>query len=66
MKVILRNNAEGNLEVYVAKKDLEEVVVSQKIEGDNKILTLTNGWELSIPKDQPEKLPITIDAKRLD
>ncbi|MDJ0515443.1 putative nitrogen fixation protein NifT [Dapis sp. BLCC M126] len=66
MKVMLRNNPAGNLEVYVAKKDLEEEVVSQKIDGDNKILTLTNGWELSIPKDQPEKLPITIDAKRLD
>ncbi|MGD1713381.1 putative nitrogen fixation protein NifT [Dapis sp. BLCC M172] len=66
MKVMLRNNPAGNLEVYVAKKDLEEEVVSQKIEGDNKILTLTNGWELSIPKDQPEKLPITIDAKKLD
>ena len=66
MKVMLRNNPAGNLEVYVAKKDLEEEVVSQKIEGDNKILTLTNGWELSIPKDQPEKLPMTIDAKKLD
>ncbi|GGA43606.1 MULTISPECIES: putative nitrogen fixation protein NifT [Okeania] len=66
MKVILRNNAAGNLEVYVAKKDLEEEVVSQKIDGDIKVLTLTNGWELSIPKDQPEKLPLTIDAKRLN
>ncbi len=66
MKVMLRNNPAGNLEVYVAKKDLEEEVVSQKIDGDNKILTLTNGWELSIPKDQPEKLPMTIDAKKLD
>ena len=66
MKVILRNNAAGNLEVYVAKKDLEEEVVSQKIDGDIKVLTLTNGWELSIPKDQPEKLPLTIDAKKLN
>ena len=66
MKVILRNNADGNLEVYVAKKDLEEVVVSQEIDGESKILTLTNGWRLSIPKDQPEKLPLTIDAKRLE
>ena len=66
MKVMLRNNEAGNLEVYVAKKDLEEEVVSQKIEGDNKILTLGNGWELSLPKDQPEKLPTTIEAKRLD
>ena len=66
MKVILRNNPSGNLEVYVAKKDLEEEVVSQKIDGDNKILTLTNGWQLSIPKDQPVKLPITLDAKKLE
>jgi nitrogen fixation protein NifT len=65
MKVMLRNNAAGKLEVYVAKKDLEEEVVSEKIDGDSKILTLTNGWELSIPKDQPEKLPLTIDAKKL-
>ena len=66
MKVMLRNNAAGNLEVYVAKKDLEEEVVSQTTDGDSKILTLTNGWELPIPKDQPEKLPITIEAKRLN
>ncbi len=39
MKVMLHNNAAGNLEVYVAKKDLEEEVVSQTTDGDSKIPT---------------------------
>ncbi|MBZ8181701.1 MAG: putative nitrogen fixation protein NifT [Oscillatoria sp. PMC 1051.18] len=66
MKVMLRKNAAGHLSVYVAKKDLEEEVVSETVVPEGKILTLTNGWELQIANlPEPIKLPQTIDAKKL-
>ena len=66
MKVMLRNNDEGHLSVYVPKKDLEEEVVKQTVEGDGKILTLANGWELQFSNLTDETtLPQTFDAKRL-
>lgn len=66
MKVMLRQNARGTLIVYVAKKDLEEEVVSQISDGDSQILTLSNGWELSIAGlTEPLNLPQTVEAKRL-
>ncbi|MBD2202016.1 putative nitrogen fixation protein NifT [Calothrix sp. FACHB-1219] len=66
MKVMLRQNATGKLVVYVAKKDLEEEVVSQTIGDEGKIFTLANGWELAIPDlAEPLRLPQTIEAKRL-
>lgn len=66
MKVMLRQNAHGTLLVYVAKKDLEEEVVNLvDLEGD-RILTLSNGWELSISGlTDPMQLPRTVEAKRL-
>ncbi len=66
MKVILRREDEGTLSVYVPKKDLEELVVEETIEGDGKILTLANGWELQFSDLNDETdLPKTFDAKRL-
>ncbi|BAY20520.1 nitrogen fixation protein FixT [Calothrix sp. NIES-2100] len=66
MKVMLRQNAAGQLVVYVAKKDLEEEVVSQTVVSEGKIFTLANGWELAIPNlPEPLRLPQTIEAKRL-
>jgi nitrogen fixation protein NifT len=65
MKVMLRADASGTLTVYVAKKDLEEKVVSQTVSDDSKVLTLANGWELAIAPEEPLKLPTTIEAKRL-
>ncbi len=65
MKVMLRQDASGTLTAYVAKKDLEEKVVSQTVRDDSKILTLANGWELAIAPEEPLKLPTTIEAKRL-
>jgi nitrogen fixation protein NifT len=66
MKVMLRQNALGHLVVYVAKKDLEEEVVSQVDSTEGKIYTLANGWELSIPPlGEPIKLPQTVEAKRI-
>lgn len=65
MKVMLRQNAIGHLIVYVAKKDLEEEVVSEVTSGSEKILTLANGWELAIDAAEPSKLPQTVEARRL-
>ena len=65
MKVMLREDDDGDLTAYVAKKDLEEKVVSQKVEDGSKVLTLANGWELEIAAEEPQKLPTTIAAKRL-
>jgi nitrogen fixation protein NifT len=66
MKVMLRQNALGHLVVYVAKKDLEEEVVSQTESDDGKVYTLANGWELFISTaEQPTKLPQTVEAKRI-
>ncbi|WP_066384404.1 MULTISPECIES: putative nitrogen fixation protein NifT [unclassified Anabaena] len=66
MKVMLRMNDAGNLTVYVAKKDLEEVVVKQTDGAEGKILTLANGWELEF-REIPDasNLPKTVEAKRL-
>lgn len=66
MKVMLRQNASGKLLVYVAKKDLEEEVVQEVHEAGSTILTLSNGWELSIEGlRETLKLPLTVEAKRL-
>lgn len=66
MKVMLRMNDAGTLVAYVPKKDLEEEVVKQ-VDGDaGKVLTLANGWELEFSEIPPkEKLPLTLEAKRL-
>ena len=66
MKVMLRENSEGTLIVYVAKKDLEEEVVKQTEGSEGKIFTLANGWELVFPDlPDPLKLPKTVEARRL-
>ncbi len=53
--------------VYVAKKDLEEEVVKHAQVDDAQILTLANGWELSITGlEDPIKTPQTVRAKRLN
>jgi nitrogen fixation protein NifT len=67
MKVMLRTNDAGKLLVYVAKKDLEEEVVSQTAGDNAQIFTLSNGWELSIAGlSDPIKTPQTVDARRLN
>jgi len=67
MKVMLHNGEDGNLMVYVPKKDLEEHVVSQSQDGDTTFYTLENGWELSINGlTEPLKLPQTVNAKKLN
>jgi nitrogen fixation protein NifT len=67
MKVMIRKNAEGELSAYIAKKDLEEPIVS--IENPQLwggLVTLANGWRLELPPMSSETtLPITVEARRL-
>ncbi|MGG6296412.1 putative nitrogen fixation protein NifT [Leptolyngbya sp. AN02str] len=66
MKVMLRRNSSGTLLVYVAKKDLEEEVISESETDDGTRFTLANGWELIAPGlIGPIQLPTTIDMKRM-
>ncbi|MEO0409497.1 MAG: putative nitrogen fixation protein NifT [Cyanobacteria bacterium P01_A01_bin.135] len=67
MKVMLHSGEDDKLMVYVPKKDLEEEVVSQSLDGDATVVTLSNGWQLSIAGlAEPLKLPKTVNAKRLN
>lgn len=67
MKVMIRKNSTGELSAYVAKKDLEEPIVSQeKPDLWGGIVTLANGWELQLPPMSADTtLPITVDARRI-
>jgi len=67
MKVMIRRNSAGELSAYVPKKDLEEPIVSQeKPNLWGGMVTLANGWQLSLP-DMAEgtTLPITVEARRV-
>ncbi|MDB9525443.1 putative nitrogen fixation protein NifT [Oscillatoria sp. CS-180] len=67
MKVMLHDGEDGKLMVYVAKKDLEEEVVTKNVDGDTTVMTLANGWELSFDGlSEPLNLPQTVRAKRLN
>ena len=67
--VILRKNAEGELIFYLAKKDVEEVVVSLEHDEPEKWggeLTLGDGSKYYLePLPEPPLLPKTVRAKRL-
>jgi nitrogen fixation protein NifT len=67
MKVMIRKNAEGVLSAYIAKKDLEEPIVTiEKPQMWGGLVTLANGWRLELPPMGPETtLPITVEARRL-
>lgn len=66
--VMIRRNEEGQLTLYVAKKDLEETVVS--IEHDSPDawggeVELADGSRFYLePLEAPPSLPITLRAKR--
>lgn len=66
MKVMIRKNG-GSLSAYVAKKDLEEPIVSMEKESMwGGLVTLANGWQLELPEmaaDTP--LPITVEARKV-
>lgn len=65
MKVMIRQSAKG-LSAYVAKKDLEEPIVSQERDGLwGGTVTLKNGWVLDLPDMPAEtRLPVTVVARR--
>ena len=66
--VMIRQNDAGQLTLYIAKKDLEDTVVSVEYEDDDKWggkFTLADGSSYYIePMDERPRLPITIRAKR--
>ncbi|MEX5729938.1 nitrogen fixation protein NifT [Rhodovulum iodosum] len=66
MKIMVRETPKGT-EVYVPKKDLEELVVEQEKEGLwGGWAKLSNGWTFQMPAfDEAPKMPITVDARRL-
>lgn len=66
--VMLRKNEKGELSLYVAKKDLEETVVSLEFDTPEKWggeIELADGSRFYIDPGEPPKLPITLRAKRL-
>jgi nitrogen fixation protein NifT len=67
MKVMIRKSLSGVLSAYVAKKDLEEPIVSlEKPEMWGGVVTLANGWQLELPEmDAATTLPITVEARKL-
>lgn len=67
MKIMIRKNRAGALSVYVAKKDLEEPIVSMEKPGMwGGIVSLANGWQLELPPmAEDTALPITVEARKL-
>jgi len=64
-KVMLRENDEGKILFYVAKKDMEEIIASLEFDTDEEWggnVNLTNGdvWYI---KPGPKQLPNEVDAK---
>ena len=68
-KVMIRKNESGVMTLYVAKKDLEETVVSIEYEGPDKWggeVELSDGSRYFLdPVEYMPKLPVTLRAKRL-
>jgi len=67
VKVMIRRNQAGVLSAYIAKKDLEELIVEmEKPEIWGGLVKLANGWRLMLPAmDALTVLPITVEARRL-
>ncbi len=68
MKIMIRKSHDGILSIYVAKKDLEEPIVSMEKPGMwGGIITLGNGWQLELPEVPPgTEIPCTVEARRLN
>ncbi|OIQ02881.1 MAG: putative nitrogen fixation protein NifT [Zetaproteobacteria bacterium CG06_land_8_20_14_3_00_59_53] len=66
--VMLRENAAGDMTLYVAKKDLEDVVTSIEFDQPDKwggTITIGDGTSFYIdPLDCPPKLPVSLRARR--
>ncbi len=66
--VMLRMNDAGQMSFYVAKKDLEETVVSLEFDQDDKWggeVELADGSKFYLEPIERPKLPVTLRAKRL-
>ncbi len=67
--VMLRQNAAGDLVFYLAKKDVEETIVSLEHKGPEAwggAMELADGSRFYLePFSEPPKLPITVRVKRL-
>ncbi|MDD2567487.1 MAG: putative nitrogen fixation protein NifT [Thiovulaceae bacterium] len=64
-KVMLRENDEGKILFYVAKKDMEEIIESLEFDTEAKWggeVNLTNG-DVWFIEPQPKKLPDEVNAK---
>lgn len=68
MKVTIRKNAEGLLEVYIPKKDLEAVVLEVEKEGEwGGVFKLSNGMKIKVPPQEKEpRLPLTLEVKKVE
>ncbi|MGO4869596.1 MAG: putative nitrogen fixation protein NifT [Roseiarcus sp.] len=66
MKVMIRQTPKG-LTAYVAKKDLEELIVeSERDPVWGGWVKLKNGWTLALPEmPTGAKLPVTVNATRV-
>ncbi|HUX64887.1 putative nitrogen fixation protein NifT [Sulfuricella sp.] len=67
MKVMIRKDSTGALTAYIAKKDLEEPIVSmEKAEMWGGVVTLANGWKFALPEMAADtRLPLTVEARKL-
>lgn len=66
--VMLRTNEAGELNFYVAKKDLEETVVSMEFDSEEKWggeVELADGSKYFLEPGAKPKLPTTVRAKRI-
>lgn len=67
MKIMIRKDATGALTAYVAKKDLEEPIISmEKPDMWGGVVTLANGWRFALPEMAADtRLPLTVEARKL-
>ena len=67
MKVMIRKDSSGTLTAYIAKKDLEEPIISmEKAEMWGGVVTLANGWKFALPEMAADtRLPLTVEARKL-
>ncbi len=66
--VMIRKDAEGQMTLYVAKRDLEENVVSMEHDDEQQWggeVVLADGSSYYIEPIATPRLPITVRAKRL-
>ncbi|NMG35426.1 putative nitrogen fixation protein NifT [Azoarcus sp. TTM-91] len=68
--IMIRKNDQGGLVFYLPKRDLEDNISSIEFDSPEKWggeIKLANGGSYYIePQVPPERLPVTIRAKRLD